>query len=154
MSTFSNLKLHTAVLVAALSMAFVAPALHAQALETRSKVTVPFEFEVGSTRLAAGTYTLSNPQEVILDVQGTKHSVLVMSSHEIDPSPARRSKVVFDRIGDQYFLREVWSAGRTEHLTCPESKTEKNIERMEKDSDHASVPTHTSVEIAMVERPR
>jgi hypothetical protein len=154
MSTFSNLKIRTAVLVAALSVAFVSPASHAQDPTTRSKVTVPFGFEVGSAHLAAGTYILSNPQAPILAVQGAKHSALAMSSHETDPSPARTSKVVFDRIGDQYFLREVWSEGKAEHLLCPESKEERSIERMERNSDRASVANHTSVEIAMVESTR
>jgi len=147
MSTFSNLKIRTAVLVAALSVAFVSPALHAQDPTTRSKVTVPFGFEVGSTHLAAGSYIVSNPQAPIL-------AALVMSSHETDPSPARTSKVVFDRIGDQYFLREVWSQGKAEHLLCPESKAEQSIQRMERNSDHASVANPTSVEIAMVQSPR
>jgi hypothetical protein len=154
MSTFSNLKIRTAVLVAALSVGFVSPALHAQMPAAQSRVIVPFEFEVGSTHFAPGTYTLSNPQEVILAVQGAKRSALVMSSHEINAAPSRTSKVVFDRIGDQYFLREVWREGKVEYLVCPESKDEHTIKQMERNSDHAAVANPTSVEIAMVESPR
>jgi hypothetical protein len=154
MSTFSNFKIRTAVLVAALSVAFVSPALHAQMPAAQSRVTVPFGFEVGSTHFAPGTYILSNPQELILAVHGTKRTALVISSHEINPAPSRTSKVVFHRIGDQYFLREVWNEGKAEHLLCTESKDEQSIERMEKNSDRASVTNHTNVEVAMVESPR
>ncbi len=154
MSTLSNLKIRTAVLVAALSVALVSPALHAQNLAMRGRVTVPFAFEVGSTHFAAGTYVISNPRDHVLAVQGSTRSALAFSSHEINPSPARGSKVVFYRLGDQYFLREVWIEGNADHLLCPESKSEQHIERMMRDSDRASVANHTNVGIAMLERTR
>lgn len=154
MSTLSNLKIRAAVIVAALSVALTSPALHAQMPATQSKVTVPFGFEVGSAHLAPGTYILSSPQELILAVHGAKHSALSMSSHEINRTPSRTSKVVFDRIGDHYFLRQVWNAGKADYLVCPKSRTEQSLERMEHNSDHASVSTDTSVEVAVVANPR
>jgi len=154
MSTLTNLKVRTAVIVAALSIAFASSTLHAQMPTTQNKVTVPFGFEVGSTHFAPGTYMLSNPEELILAVHGTKRTVLVISSHEINPAPSRDSKVVFHRIGDQYFLREVWTEGKAEHLLCAESKAEQSIERMKRNSDRAAVANSTSVEVAMEQRPR
>ena len=33
--------------------------------------------------------------------------------------------IVFDRSGDKYFLRQIWTAGSTDGLECPKSRAEK-----------------------------
>ena len=35
------------------------------------------------------------------------------------------SKLVFDKVGDHYFLRQIWTSARDEGLAVPESKREK-----------------------------
>ncbi len=154
MRTHSILNIRTAVIASALAVALVSPALHAQNPSMRSQVHVPFAFEVGSTHFAAGTYILTDPREHILDVQGPTRSALTMSWNETSRTPAPTSEITFDRYGNQYFLREVWIKGKIDHLRCPESKAEQEARRHQKPYDRASLPTHTHVEIALLQSPR
>ena len=154
MSTLSMLKIRASVFVSTLALALVSSALPAQMPAPRARVTVPFAFQVGSTHLAAGTYILSSPQDHLLYVQGGKRSAFVISTHEWNGTPARSSKVIFHRYGNQYFLSEVWMTAETDHLACPQSKAEKEASRSQRDNERASVPDHTNVEVALLDIPR
>ena len=150
MLTLSKLKLHTAVLVAALTMALVSPASRAQSSSMQNGVDIPFAFTVGSTHFAPGRYILTHPWEHLLVVQGATRSAQTMSSYEINLTPSGTSKVVFHRYGNQYFLREVWTKGNVDHLYCPESKAEHEAERTESGDERAATPTQNNVEIALL----
>ncbi len=154
MNTHSILNIRTAVIASALAVALVSPALHAQDPTRPSRVNVPFAFDAGSTHFAAGTYTLSNPEEHILSVQGRAHSALMLNWFETGTKPAAESKAVFDRYGNQYFLREVWTKGEVDHILCPESKAEREIRGHQRAEDRASLATPTHVEIALLQNPR
>jgi hypothetical protein len=39
---------------------------------------------------------------------------------------ADHGTVVFDRYGDKYYLRQIWTAGTTNGLECPKSRAESN----------------------------
>ena len=154
MPTLSQLKVRTAAVAAALSLACASAALHAQMPAPRSQMNVPFDFQIGSTRLAAGTYILSNPQHVLLSIQGQAGSTLALSQSELSIIPSKISKVVFHRYGKQYFLREVWLRDGNEYLTCPESKAEREIERAQKLIEQASTPAPANVEVALLQPSR
>jgi hypothetical protein len=154
MSTLSVLKIRAAIFVSTLTLALVSTVLPAQMPAPRAKVTVPFAFQAGSTHFAAGTYILSRPEDHLLFVQGGTRSAFVMSSHDLSSTPASVGKVVFHRYGNQYFLREVWMRGDTDHVCCPQSKAEKEAKRSQSDNERASVPDHTNVEIALLVTPR
>jgi hypothetical protein len=154
MFTHSLLKIRTAVFVSALALTASAPALHAQTSSIRDQMNVPFGFEVGSTHFAAGTYILSAPRENLLTVQGAKRTAFMISSYEINVTPSAQSKVIFDRYGNQYFLREVWTKNEAEHLRCPESKAEHEAKRMQRNDERASLDTHTRIQVALLEGPR
>jgi hypothetical protein len=82
-------------------------ALTAQGLDTRANV--PFAFTAGTTSLPAGTYNLSTlPGHTdAFMIRSLLHGVIILSqqsgSSRKDVAPA----LVFDRYGDQYFLREI-----------------------------------------------
>jgi hypothetical protein len=154
MSTLSMLKIRASVYISTLALALVSVVLPAQMPASRTRVTVPFAFQVGSTHFAAGTYILSSPQDHLLYVQGGKRSAFSISSHEWNGTPARSSEVIFHRYGNQYFLNAVWMQGETDHLTCPQSKAEREAKRSLRDDERASVADHTNVEVALVESPR
>ena len=153
MTTLSMSKIRVALAVA-LAVASGSTALHAQDQTMRSKVNVPFAFELGSAHLAPGTYFLSVPREHVLSVRGASGALLEMEQPEAGLSPATQSKVVFYRYGDQYFLREVWVKGSTNHFRCAESKAAQRARKMQQAADRASIATPTSVEIALLENPR
>jgi hypothetical protein len=120
----------------------------------RSQVDIPFDFQIGSSHLAAGRYVISNPERILLFVHGAKHSAMVMSMREQNSTPAKVGKVVFHRYGNQYFLREVWMAGASERIDCQQSKAEQEAGRTRNVDQHASLPTPTNVELAFLESPR
>jgi hypothetical protein len=152
MTTPSMSKIRAA-LVVALAVTFGSTVLQAQYQTLRTQVHVPFAFEVGLAHFAPGTYVLNDPQERILSVRGSSGKAFAMDSLEITPSPAPESKVVFHRYGDRYFLREVWTKGKTDHLRCPESKAEHRV-RVQQAATDASIATPTNVEIAVLENSR
>jgi hypothetical protein len=155
MRTLSILKIRTAVFVSTLTLAVVSTAMVAQKPAPRSRINVPFAFQIGSTRLSAGSYVVSNPEEFILLLQDGTHSTLAMSSHELSNTPAKASKVVFHRYGSEYFLREVWLKGRSEYLTCSESKAEREAKLTQPKDQQASVqPAKANVEVAGLESGR
>jgi len=45
---------------------------------------------------------------------------VAVKSHAAD-----HGSLVFDRYGDKYFLRQIWTAGETGGLECPKSRAEK-----------------------------
>lgn len=129
MTTLSMSKIRAAVVVAFLAVVSGSTVLRAQNKTTQSKIDVPFAFEVGSVHFAPGTYTLTGPRENGLSVRGVYGSALAMNRHEVSLLPATSSRVVFNKYGNRYFLREVWTKDSTDHLCGYESKAERQVER-------------------------
>lgn len=89
-----------ALAVAALAL----PPSAAQAADVR--VRVPFGFTVKGKDLPAGTYTVSDERSM-LTFQGDTSGAIVAYSRVSEPDT--RPRLVFERYGDQYFLRQVWT---------------------------------------------
>ena len=104
-STFIGLAKRGAVLVMALAL-LVGASTSAFAASTGSwiVVKVPFEFTVGSSTLPAGSYTLTQKDNNIVQIQGEEGNVLFMASASDADKSAGRASVVFHRYGDRYFL--------------------------------------------------
>jgi hypothetical protein len=87
--------------------------VHAQ--NTHLKVTVPFEFTVGETTLPAGEYDIQATGTwggKVLSICNRKAnaSAFVISASYVTAKSSKRSELVFNRYGQQYFLTEVWGA--------------------------------------------
>ena len=151
MSTHSIAKL-SATLTAAV-LAFGGMTVTAQAQMNQGvRVNVPFAFEQGSAHFAAGEYTLSLPTGHLLLVRGEKDSGYSLANVDKSLHPADRSKVVFKRYGDRYFLHGIWMAGSATHVDCVKSREEKSLQ---KELHLASVGKKADgVEIAVLEMPR
>jgi len=110
-----------------MSMMFNATGAYAQSF---AKADVPFAFNVGTAQLPAGTYeirTLSQSGNQIM-IQNSKTSASAVSIARRDGSRSTESKLVFERIGNQYFLSEVWkdlSAG----MIVPTSRHEQQLKK-------------------------
>lgn len=154
MTTHLISKIRAAVVVASLALPLGSTALYAQHQIERVQVDIPFAFEVGLTHFAPGTYFLSDSQENFLSVRGPSGTALAMNRREGSLSPATKGKVVFYAYGNQYFLREVWLKGQTDHLVCPESKAERRIRKSQQEANHAAVVTPSNVEIALLQNPK
>jgi len=111
-----NHSLHSRSLVAAMvvvaAIAFGAPGLHAQiAGEIEAKVA--FEFNVENTRLPAGDYVIrpvEEPGATILEMVSAdgKVGVFITTTEAQAKQMPKTSELVFDKIGNRDFLREIW----------------------------------------------
>lgn len=151
MSSLSISKVSATLSAAVLVFAGMTVTAQAQ-INQQVRVQVPFAFEQGSTHFAPGQYTISLQSENLLLVRGDKSGSYSISSHGENLNPADKTKVVFDRYGDRYFLHQIWMAGQTTHIECPKSRQEKSLQ---KELNLASVGKNTAgVEVAVLETPR
>jgi hypothetical protein len=137
--------------VASLVIGCVSLPAHAQGEPHTMTVNVPFGFELGSKHLAPGRYTISQPLTNIVEIRGGRTGALLVTHDGQSNKATRSSKVVFDKYGDQYFLRQVWfNPEDNTYMECAESKAEKQAKR----SELASVTKKASnVEIALLRLP-
>ncbi len=135
------------------SLAFVPGSLpaHAQTDHHTMTANVPFAFELGSKHLAPGTYTISTPVDGVVEVKSTSDVAMIIAIHGQSNNATKTAKLVFDRYGDHYFLRQLWfTAEETAYLESPESKSEKLAKRSELASNSKKP---SNVELAMLRIP-
>ena len=131
---------------AALTLAFTSPSLQAQSPETRSKVNVPFSFEVGTRHFEPGVYSIAMQSgNVMVITNGTK-AAMEMIRVDAGSKPGADSKVIFQHVGDQYYLSQVWTAGETEHIQVVPTKGEKLAQKLQATNQTPA----TSVAIALL----
>ncbi len=110
-----------------MSLMFNATGAYAQSY---AKADVPFAFNVGSRQLPAGTYDVRSmaPGTNGLIIQNHETSAAAMSTARRESPRNTESKLVFDRIGTQYFLTEVWR-GSDGGMIVPTSKQEQELKK-------------------------
>jgi|ERR1700722_15232288 len=99
----------------ATALLFAAFTVYVQAQERPLlTATIPFTFTVENSNLPAGTYTISTlPPYNMMKVQSADGRKVAM----IPAIPSRtlaaseQTKLIFDHIGNQYFLAQVWEQG-------------------------------------------
>jgi hypothetical protein len=98
--------------------------------QSYAKANVPFAFNVGAAQLPAGTYEIKvlsqSPNLIMIRNPDTMAAALSIARSE-DPRDTK-SKLVFDRIGTQYFLTEVWKSGAA-GMIVPTSKHEQELRK-------------------------
>lgn len=98
--------------------------------QPKVKVTIPFDFVVGSKELKAGEYFVQRfgvlgSQNLQFrskdgDVEQTAFTVPIETSKSGD-----HERLVFHRYGDKYFLSQVWFAGDDGHEFIPGAREKK-----------------------------
>jgi hypothetical protein len=143
--------IRTLFVVASLAVGCVSLPAHAQGEAHAMTVNVPFGFELGSKHLAPGKYTISRPLSDIIEIRSSSDAALLVTHGGQTMRPTKSSKVVFDKYGDHYFLRQVWfNPEDNTYMACAESKAERQAKR----SELASVTKKASnVEIAVLRIP-
>jgi hypothetical protein len=117
-----------ALMTLVVAFAIAVPVVHAQ--QTILSAKVPFDFSVGGKYLPAGTYQIRElDRETLIANQNGHFNVLGIYSYA-GPSKPGESKLVFDKVGDNYFLRQICASARDEDLAVPESKREKEMRAM------------------------
>jgi hypothetical protein len=101
------------------------PVVDAQ--QTIMTCNVPFAFNIGDKQLPAGTYIVREMDRgTLIQSKDGENSVLGIYNYA-GPSKADQNKLVFDKVGDHYFLAQIWASARDEGLLVPESKQEKEL---------------------------
>jgi hypothetical protein len=108
-----------------MSLMFNATGAYAQAF---AKADVPFAFNVGTAQLPAGTYEVKTLSPYQIMIQNRETSAAAMAIARRDGSRTGETKLVFHRIGTQYFLSEVWRDGSA-GMIVPTSKHEQELTR-------------------------
>jgi hypothetical protein len=111
----------------------------------QGKFSVPFDFQVGTKHMQAGTYTVAIESDHLMRMQGTTSDSSTYST--VIPEQAIKSqdkgRVVFHRYGNRYFFQGVWAAGQATGHVCLRSRAEKEILRA------ANNPAPSAVQLAL-----
>jgi hypothetical protein len=123
------MKRQAITLISLLSLLLVAGSAIAQSRTVRSNV--PFDFTVEGKTIPAGTYTIAKlgrgPEVLLLESQDGKMQMIVGSNSAQNLNGADKTKLVFNRYKDQYFLSEIWVEGAYSGRHIPQSKREKEL---------------------------
>ena len=110
-----------------LALAFLA----AYAVQAQEPVVanIPFAFTAGAMTLPAGEYRVQQLAvgSAVLLIRGTDNSAaaLVMSNVTEANRPQTQSKMIFHRIGNRYYLSQIWVEGHSRGRELAPSSKEK-----------------------------
>jgi hypothetical protein len=124
------MKRHAFSLISLLSLLLVAGSAIAQTVHVRGNI--PFNFAVGNKTLPAGTYDVGsidnvNTKVLLVQFRNGSSSMIVGSNAAQNLKPADKSKLVFNKYGNRYFLSEVWVKGVTRGNRLAKTSREKEL---------------------------
>ena len=98
------------------------------------EVNVTFPFMVGDTKLPAGKYVIRTsddeaPNVLELRSADTKTSVIfdTENAQTRGDKTVNKTELVFDKVGDQYFLSQIWVEGSATGNELAKSRMEKKL---------------------------
>jgi hypothetical protein len=101
--------------------------------EERVIATIPFAFTAGTSTLPAGEYTISQvpntPGIVLIRSQDNHTSVFFGTESAYAIQIPQRTELVFNEVGDRYFLSQIWIAGEDLGRELPKPRAERELER-------------------------
>ena len=125
-STRLNSILSSGFIACALAIGSLASTQSASAQTTIAKVTIPFDFQTSNQTLPAGTYRIERESHNLIKLEGPGNTGGFMLMHDASRSKAPvQGMLSFDRTGDKYYLRQIWTAGNSTGLECAKSHAEK-----------------------------
>lgn len=110
----------------ALSLLFTSTGAHAQ---SAVKANVPFAFNVGSRQLPAGDYIVTVDRlQGRVKIQNAVTSALFSMPAQPEQAGQTSEKLVFQHVGNQYYLADVWGAYGTSGMQFRVPKHEQQME--------------------------
>lgn len=114
------------------------------------KADIPFAFQAANQTLPAGQYEVSTrnavPSTVIVRNRESKQALAALVSKAQSQRTPDVSKFIFRRYGDQYFLAQIFIAGRTEGTELIKTKAERRLIKAQRDHlAHNSAPEVVTV---------
>jgi len=93
------------------------------------QANVPFDFTVGTAQLPAGSYKITVAyQNNAIMIRNAKTSATVLSLFQRKYPGERSRKLVFQHLGNKYFLAEIWGAKGSSGMTLRAPKLEKELQ--------------------------
>lgn len=111
-------------IVAALSFAIGLPLMTATVSADEVKCRVPFSFTVAGKAMAPGTYRLTTQNSMVI-VRGDVNGAVALGNSASSPK-SNDPRLVFEKYGDHYSLREIWGGGST-GVALVRTKADQNI---------------------------
>jgi len=131
------------IAIAAILLASLATVGSASAQDHAAKANIPFGFYVENKWVPSGTYTLTsdstNPTVIAIRNGDSKVSLLSVG-HTEDAVPGSHS-LVFEKIGEDYFLREIRCPKCRMDVGFNESKREKADRNQTREASNGPVST-------------
>jgi hypothetical protein len=129
-----------------LAVLLIATAVQAQG--TKVHATIPFDFVVGDRAYPAGEYFLRpmdrNSTIIQIENEGEITAGLVLSNVCTSTVPSAKTKLVFRRSGENYFLYQVWVEGHASGREFPRSRTEMRLAQNHEKSELVIVAANIS----------
>jgi hypothetical protein len=122
------LDLKRSFLVVSLLIVCGVTAANAQWREGSSlNVDIPNSFTLNDKVLPAGKYTIerSPVAESLLLLRGEGRTMFFSTLPVLSANASKGSKLIFDKVGDSYFLSEIWVSGATAADAIPKSRSQK-----------------------------
>ena len=95
---------------------------------------VPFTFMVGDTTLPSGSYEIRTLDDFpgVLELRSVNgRTAVLVDTDNVEAKGDRtekKSELVFNKVGDKYFLSDIWSTGSASGLEVRKSRMEKRLE--------------------------
>jgi hypothetical protein len=121
------------VIAMAFCLAGLIVAGHASAQEPAVKADVPFDFTAGGKLLPSGTYVITSDITMpnVIHIRNLQHNVTAFSGVNYSGKESKTGKLIFERYGNQYFLKEILCSAAPMNVELPTSKQEKEIRTQE-----------------------
>ena len=92
------------------------------------KADRPFDFVVGKTTFEPGRYEVSVNWQGRMSLQGAQAGAMSVSLQTVQSAkPMDHTKLVFHRLGEHYFLAQIWMEGETTGREVPLMRLEREI---------------------------
>lgn len=134
-------------IIVALGLLLAVSAAKAQDLVLSANI--PFDFVVGNRVLPAGEYRLDTVFQdsgvIALRDQDQPSTTMTGTIPRSLAAPCKTTKLVFHRMGNEYFLYQIWVEGRATGRELPKSRIEVQMAKNQTRADEiiiAAVITH------------
>lgn len=130
-----------ALMTLIVAITIASPAVHAQSQKMLT-ADVPFAFVIDSKQMPAGAYEVAKVGDRATLVESADHRNQVLAIYQYaDSNKSFETKLVFDKIGDHYFLRQIWSSNSGQGYQVPSSKLEKEVLSATRSNDGGGIET-------------
>jgi len=101
--------------------------LHAQ--NTNVRASIPFDFQIGETRMPAGDYQFRHEHGwlAVQDQSGSHVTVAITTAVDRPTTPTNKAVLQFNRYGQVYFLANIWKDDSDTGRSLSTSAREKEL---------------------------